>query len=155
MKKLFAILLAVALMATMSITTFAAENTTEVSFEVQPTYTITIPTTVSLEKKVVEGVTTYENDYTITAEAGVRLKKGETIEVTVASDYKMETTEGAELTYTITKDGKALENAVVAVFGTDKAAQTSTIHIAAQDPDFAGNYKDTVTFTIAVVTTNN
>ena len=88
MKKLFALILAVALMATMSITTFAAENTTEVSFEVQPTYTITIPTTVSLEKKVVEGVTTYENDYTITAEAGVRLKKGETIEVTAVCGPK-------------------------------------------------------------------
>ena len=35
-------------------------------------------------------------------------------------------------------------------FTTDKAEQSSTIHIAAGDPDFAGDYKDTVTFTLTV-----
>jgi hypothetical protein len=62
----------------------------------------------------------------------------------------MTTAEGATLAYTITKDGNALENDVVATFTTDKAEQSSTIHIAAGDPDFAGDYKDTVTFTLTV-----
>ena len=153
MKKLFALILTVAMLATMSVTAFAANTTggsTEVSFNVDPTYTITIPATVTLEKKDVQGVITYENDYTLTAEAGLRLKKGEYIEVTVASDLEMTTAEGATLTYTITKDGNALENDVVATFTTDKAEQSSTIHIAAGDPDFAGDYKDTVTFTLTV-----
>ena len=39
---------------------------------------------------------------------------------------------------------------VVAEFDTDKSEQTATIHIAANDPDYAGEYKDTVTFTVAV-----
>ena len=43
-------------------------------------------------------------------------------------------------------------NGVVATFGTDKNAQSTTIHIAANDPDYAGEYKDTVTFTVAVKT---
>ena len=153
MKKLFALILAIALMATMSITAFAANTTggsTEVSFNVAPTYTVTIPATVTLEKKDVQGVITYENDYTLTAEAGLRLKKGEYIEVTVATDNEMTTAEGATLAYAITKDGNALENDVVATFTTDKAEQSSTIHIAAGDPDFAGDYKDTVTFTLTV-----
>jgi len=107
---------------------------------------------VTLEKKDVEGVITYENDYTIEASAGVRLKKNEYIEVTVTTDNEMETPEGATLAYTITKDDATLENNVVATFATDKAAQTSTIHIAAGDPDFAGDYKDTVTFTLTVKT---
>ena len=155
MKKLFTLILTVAMLATMSITAFAANTTggsTDVSFNVDPTYTITIPATVELNKVETEGVVTYENDYTITAEAGVRLKKNEYIEVTVATDNEMTTAEGATLAYAITKDGNALENDVVATFTTDKAEQTATIHIAANDPDFAGDYKDTVTFTLTVKT---
>ena len=159
MKKLFALILAVCLLASMSTTAFAAEigtetnasqGSTEVSFNVDPTYTVTIPAAVELEKKEDNGVVTYENDYTLTAQAGVRLKKGEYIEVTVTSDYEMTTAENATLAYTITKGGAALVDEVVATFTTDKAVQTSQIHIAAADPDYAGEYKDTVTFTIAV-----
>ena len=162
MKKLFAILLAVALMATMSVTAFAAEigpganasqGSTEVTFNVDPTYTVTIPATVELNKVEDNGVVTYENDYTLTAQAGVRLKKGEYIEVTVASDFEMTTTEGATLDYAITAGGASVAGGgVVAEFATDKAEQTATIHIAANDPDFAGEYKDTVTFTLEVKT---
>ena len=160
MKKLFALILTVCLMATMSVTAFAANTeggSTEVSFNVDPAYTVTIPATVTLEKKDVEGVITYENDYTIEAVAGVRLKKNEYIEVTVASDFEMTTTEGATLAYSITAGGNAVaNNGVVATFGTDKNAQSTTIHIAANDPDYAGEYTDTVTFTVAVkVAANN
>lgn len=154
MKKLFSFILTVCLLASMSVTAFATNTTggeTKVSFNVDPTYTITIPATVELQKVEDNGTVTYENDYTLTAQAGVRLKKGEYIEVTVASDFKMTTTEGATLDYTITAENAAVvNNGVVAEFATDKAEQTSTIHIAANDPDFAGEYKDTVTFTVAV-----
>ena len=160
MKKLFALILTVALMAAMSVTAFAANTTggsTEVSFNVDPTYTVTIPATVELQKVEDNGTVTYENDYTIEAVAGVRLKKNEYIEVTVASDFEMTTTEGATLAYTITaEDAAVATGGVVAEFETDKAAQSTTIHIAANDPDFAGEYKDTVTFTVAVkVAANN
>jgi hypothetical protein len=160
MKKLITVLLALAMVATMSTTAFAAEigpganasqGSTEVSFNVDPTYTVTIPATVELNKVEDNGVITYENDYTLTAQAGVRLKKGEYIEVTVASDFEMTTTEGATLAYSITAGGNAVgTGGVVAEFATNKAEQTATIHIAANDPDYAGEYKDTVTFTIAV-----
>ena len=153
MKKIITILLTVAMLATMSVPGFAANTTggsAEIGFAVDPTYIVTIPTTVSLEKNDAEGVIAYENDYTLTAEAGMRLKTGEYIEVTVATDNEMTTAEGATLAYTITKDGNALENDVVATFTTDKAEQSSTIHIAAGDPDYAGDYKDTVTFTLTV-----
>ncbi|MEE0946373.1 MAG: hypothetical protein U0M42_06080 [Acutalibacteraceae bacterium] len=155
MKKLCALILTVCLLATMSVTAFAANTTggkTEVSFNVDHTYTVTIPATVELAKETAgDGTVTYENDYTIEAVAGVRLKKNESIEVTVASDFIMTTTEGATLAYSITAGGNAVATGgVVATFGTDKAAQSTTIHIAANDPDYAGEYKDNVTFTIAV-----
>ena len=156
MKKLFAIVLTFALLASLSVTAFAANTTggsTKISFNVDPTYTITIPATVELERKEDNGTVTYENDYTIEAVAGVRLKTGEYIEVTVASDFTMQTTEGATLAYSITAGGNAVATGdVVATFGTDKNAQSTTIHIAANDPDYAGEYKDTVTFTVAVKT---
>ena len=160
MKKLFAVILTVCLLATMSVTALAANTTggeTEISFNVDPTYTVTIPATVELEKVDTEGVITYENDYTIGANAGVRLKKNEYIEVTVASDFEMTTEQGATLAYSITAGGNAVATGgVVAEFGTDKNAQSTTIHIAANDPDFAGEYKDNVTFTVAVkVAANN
>ena len=158
MKKLFALILAVVMIATMSTTVFAANTTggsTEVSFNVDPTYTVTIPATVELNKVEDNGTVTYENDYTLTAQAGVRLKKGEYIEVTVASDFEMTTTEGATLAYTITaEDAAVANNGVVATFGTDKNAQSTTIHIVADDPDYAGEYKDTVTFTVSVEKSN-
>ena len=162
MKKVFALILAVVMIATISVTAFAAEigpganasqGSTEVSFNVDPTYTVTIPATVELNKVEDNGVVTYENDYTLTAQAGVRLKKGEYIEVTVASDFEMTTQEGATLEYAITAAGASVaNNGVVAEFGTDKLEQTATIHIAANDPDYAGEYKDTVTFTLEVKT---
>ena len=156
MKKLFALILTVWLLATMSVTAFAANRPvgeTEVSFNVDPTYTVTIPATVELERQEDNGTVTYENDYTLTAEAGLRLKKGEYIEVAVLSDFEMTTTEGATLAYTITAENAAVAmGGVVAEFDTNKAEQTATIHIAANDPDYAGEYKDTVTFTVAVKT---
>ena len=156
MKKLFALILTVAMLATMSVTALAANTeggSTKISFDVAPTYTVTIPATVTLNKVEDNGTVTYENDYTLTAQAGVRLKKGEYIEVTVASDFEMTTTEGATLAYGITAAGNSVaNNGVVAEFATDKAEQTATIHIAANDPDYAGEYKDTVTFTVAVKT---
>ena len=160
MKKLFALILTVCLLASMSVTAFAVNTTggsTEISFNVDPTYTITIPATVELQKVEDNGSVTYENDYTIEAVAGLRLKRGEYIEVTVASDFEMTTTEGATLAYTITAENAAVATGgVVAEFATDKAEQTATIHIAANDPDYAGEYEDTVTFTVAVkVAANN
>jgi len=166
MKKLFALILTVAMLMSLSVTAFAAEigpganasqGYTEVSFNVDHTYTVTIPATVELQKVDTEGVITYENDYTLTAEAGVRLKKNEYIEVTVASDFIMTTTEGATLEYGITANNTAVANdGIVAEFDTDKSQQTATIHIAANDPDYAGEYKDNVTFTVTVkVAANN
>ena len=94
MKKVFAVMLAVALMMSLPVTAFAANTeggSIKLSFNVDPTYTITIPATVELQKVEDNGTVTYENDYTLTAQAGVRLKKGEYIEVTVATDNEMET----------------------------------------------------------------
>ena len=96
MKKLITVLLALAMVASMSVTAFAVEidqdtaapkdGSTSVYFEVDPTYTVTIPATVELQKKVDGDTVTYENDYTITASENLRLRYDEYITVTVSDD---------------------------------------------------------------------
>lgn len=163
MKKLLSGLLALAFVLSMSTAAFAADPTinqdtpdpksgnTNVSFNVEPTYTVTIPETVTLDKTEAGGVITYEKDMTITADAGVRLLEGEKIQVTLTSDYTL-TVGTTDLPYTVTVGGTAIDatNNVVAEFTTSADVQTSTLHFAAQNPEFAGNYTDTVTFNIAV-----
>ena len=61
MKKLFALILAVVMIATMSVTAFAANTeggSTELSFNVDPTYTVTIPAKVELQKIDTDGTIT-------------------------------------------------------------------------------------------------
>ena len=159
MKKLFAVILAVALLMSLSVPAFAANTTggdADITTSIAPSYTVTIPATVELNKVEDNGAVTYENDYTLTAQAGVRLFFGEYIAVSVLSDFTMETEEFAWLDYVIL-DAEGYEvanNGVVAKFYTDKAQQTATIHIAANDPDYAGEYKDTVIFTISIEKSN-
>lgn len=163
MKKLLAIALALVMVLSLSVTAFAADNTfspsdnsgknTTVTFNVDPTYTVTIPATVTLAKDQDAG--NYKQDATITA-TDVRLLEGQTITVTLASDFKLTTgAAGAtyELPYTV-KVGDS-ETAIatgdtVATFNTDTNRQSSTLHFAADNPTYAGNYSDTVTFTISV-----
>jgi len=102
MKKLFALLLAITMMATLSVTAFAAEYDTEgdkgmnVTYSVNPGYTVTIPPTVTIG----ENGTTAE-----VSAADVVVEKGKYVSVTLAADNNFTVTsgEGATLTYTVTK----------------------------------------------------
>lgn len=77
MKKTIAILLADCLALAATATVYAADirgdsdpqaGNTQVTFQVDPTYTVTIPATITLEKQTAQdGTVTYENDLTITA----------------------------------------------------------------------------------------
>lgn len=162
MKKLLAVVLALTMALSLSATAFAADinqdadpktGNTNVSFSVDPTYMVTIPETVVLDK-VDNGSVTYEQTADVTADAGVRLLEDEKIKVTLASDFELKTSDAAAyaLPYTVTVDGAEIADGdVVATFDTSLTEQTSTLKFAAADPEFAGEYKDTVTFTIAVV----
>ena len=128
-----------------------------VEFISQPTYTITIPEKVVLDKKTDTGTGTviYEQDEIITAAAGVRLLNGQTIKLTLSAGedgFVLTSKENAELPYTVTVNNAEIQNnGVVATFETSQTAQTSTLHFAANDPTYAGQYSDTVTFTISIV----
>lgn len=160
MKKILQGFLTIALCLAVSLPASAAEisetsaqksGETSVSFNVAPTYTVTIPETVELEKKEDNGAVTYEKDMTITAEAGVRLIQGQSIKVAMDSDFILSAGKST-MPYTVTVDGENVTSGdEVALFGTSTDAQTVTLHFAAEDPEYAGNYTDTVTFTLSIV----
>lgn len=166
MKKLLSIALTLALALSFSVTAFAEDHTvtekdnlpidkySEVEFKVEPTYTMTIPSTVVLTKDAESG--NYEKDAEIIASAGVLLLEGQTIQITLDSDFKLTTGAEAatyELPYTVTVDNKEIdtENKVVATFNTNTEEQKETLHFSAENPEYAGEYSDTVTFTISIV----
>ena len=151
MKKVFALILAIALMATMSVTAFAADYDTEgdkgmtVTYSVAPAYTVTIPTNVTIDG----------NATTISAE-NVVVEKGKYVSVSLAADndFTVATAEGAELTYTVTANGAnvAAGGEILAVDPTDGKIGTATITFAIDEAaiKYAGTYTGTATFTVAV-----
>lgn len=169
MKKLLSAILTLSLALSLSATAFAADKTvtpiknkpkpisggTSVTFNVDPTYTVTIPETVELDMVENNGVVTYEKDADITADAGVRLHEREEIKVTLDSDFELKTNEDAAYTlpYTVTVGQYSITSGdEVARFGTSLDEQTSRLHFAAENPQYAGEYKDTVVFNICIMT---
>ena len=151
MKKLFALTLAVAMLATMSVTAFAADYDTAgdkgmtVTYSVAPTYTVTIPTDVTIDG----------NATTISAE-NVVVEKGKYVSVTLAAEnnFTVTTAEGATLAYTVTANGEnvAAGGEILTVNPKDGKTGTATITFDIDESaiQYAGTYTGTATFTIAV-----
>lgn len=153
MKKLFALLLAITMMATLSVTAFAADYDTtgdkgmDVTYSVNPGYTVTIPETVTIGADGTEK--------TVSA-ADVVVEKGQYVSVTLAADNNFTVTsgEGATLTYTVTKGGQpvAVGDEILAVNPADGKTGSATVTFAIDESDikYAGTYTGSATFTIAV-----
>lgn len=166
MKKFISVALVSALALSASITAFATDITeqtsdpkqanTAVNFNVDPTYTVIIPETVTLDQKTAtDGTVTYEKDLDVKANS-VRLLEGKKIEVTMDSDFNLDTSASStyKLPYTVKvgDNTDAIESgATVAVFETNPQEQTNTLHFAAGNPIYAGDYSDNVTFNIKLV----
>ena len=120
-----------------------SKRSVTVEYNVDPTYTVTIPATVALGETA-----------TIKAE-NVVVTKGKQVEVTLtnANGFKVKTEQGAELGYTVTIDGDAVaENDTVLTVNPDngKAEETTLKFVAPETAQFAGDYTGTIIFTIAV-----
>ena len=131
MKKLLALILAIALMATMSVTAFAADYDTAgdkgmtVTYSVAPAYTVTIPTDVTIDG----------NSTAISAE-NVVVEKGKYVSVSLAddNDFTVRTQQGAELSYTVTANGAnvAAGGEILAINPTDGKTGSANITFACE-----------------------
>ena len=123
-------------------------KSTTVTYEVVPTYTVTIPATVALGETA-----------TIKAE-NVVVPKGKQVEValTNANGFTIATPQGAELGYTV-KNGETTVNEGDTVLTVNpdngKTGETTLKFVAPGAAQFAGDYTGSITFTIAVKNVSN
>ena len=123
-------------------------KSTTVTYQVDPTFTVTIPATVALGETA-----------TIKAE-NVVVAKGKQVEValTNANGFTVATPQGAELGYTV-KNGETTVNEGDTVLTVNpdngKTGETTLTFTTPETVKFAGDYTGTLTFTIAVNTAKN
>ena len=147
MKKLFAVILTFALLMSLSVTVFAANTTggdADITTSINPTYTVTIPanTTVAFNAT--------ETDFGAIEVTASQIHPDKCIKVALTSDGKLENSIDATkvIPYAIKdSEGAAFTSATYLTEG-DKTELS--IHITADDWNaaYAGEYSDTVTFTI-------
>lgn len=164
MKKIISVLSAAA-MLTAPLTVYADTDLTapgsaetNVKFSTSAGYIVTIPATVSLSEVTADGADKgkYTNKGTITAK-NVLLEEGEKLVVTVTSDSGFRMSTGASASYKLPYTASTAKfgavdttNDKVAEFGSSKAVQKADVTFTTEVPEYAGNYSDTVVFTIAV-----
>ncbi len=151
MKKVLALILFVVMMMTLSVTAFAAEPNKEltVTYEVNPTYTVTIPATFDANK-----------DATITVDANPVITYGTQIKVAVTgsanydsvnNQFRLKNTENQYIGYTLSSgdDAIALNDVVLTQNAGATTAAVVTISFTPEAATYAGTYRDTITFTIS------
>ncbi len=146
MKKLLAIIIAAVMIAACTVTAFA--DTTDVSYDVQPTYTVSIPASVTLSDADVTADVTASD---VILESGKKIK----VELTSASNTASGSTFNAKngdstVTYTITGDKAIAVGDTVATF-TANGSKTLTFSAANKSAaTVAGNHTETLTFTVSI-----
>ena len=146
MKKLLAIILAAVMISACSVTAFA--ETTNVSYNVDPSYTVSIPAAVTLGDSAVEADITASD---VILEGGKQV----VVELTSASNTASGSTFNAKngdstVTYTITGDEAIAVGDTVATFTADGS---KTLTFSAADKSaatVAGAHTETLTFGISV-----
>ena len=128
-------------------TSYPDKRGMNVTYTVDPTYTVTIPENVTIG--------TDGTEKTVSAE-GVVVEKGKYVSVTLAenNNFTVKTIEGAELTYTVTKGEETVApgGEILAVNPQDSKTGTATITFDIDESaiKYAGTYTGSATFTIAV-----
>ena len=148
MKKLFAVILAVALVMSLSVTAFAANTTggdADITTSIAPTYTVTIPADVNVAFNATE---TAFGAIEVTAS---QIHPDKCIKVALTSDGELNNAiDNTKVIPYVIKDsqGAAFTSATYLTEG-DKTELS--IHITASDWNaaYAGDYSDTVTFTVS------
>ena len=148
MKKLFALILTVCLLATMSVTAFAANTTggdADITTSIAPTYTVTIPADVNVAFNATE---TAFGTVEVTAS---QIHPDKCIKVALATDNELNNAiDNTKVIPYAIKDSEGAEF-TSATYLTEGDKTELSIHITEGDWNaaYAGDYSDTVTFTVS------
>jgi spore coat protein U-like protein len=148
MKKLFAIILAVALVMGLSVTAFADNSTggeADITTSIAPTYTVTIPADVNVQFNATE---TAFGTIEVTAS---QIHPDKCIKVALATDGELNNAiDNTKVIPYVIQDAEG--NAFIsATYLTEGDKTELSIHITTDDWNaaYAGEYSDTVTFTVS------
>ena len=148
MKKLFAIALALVLVASLSVTAFAANTTggnADITTSIEPTYTVTIPANTNVNFNATE---TAFGTIEVTAS---QIHPDKQIRVTLTTDGELNNTiDTTKVIPYVIKDASGAAF-TTATYLTEGDKTVLSIHITADDWNaaYAGDYTDTVTFTVS------
>ena len=148
MKKLFAIALALVLVASLSVTAFAANTTggnADITTSIEPTYTVTIPANTNVNFNATE---TAFGTIEVTAS---QIHPDKQIRVTLTTDGELNNTiDTTKVIPYVIKDASGA-GFTTATYLTEGDKTVLSIHITADDWNaaYAGDYTDTVTFTVS------
>ena len=159
MRKIFTLFLVVILMVSLSVTALAADNTVNydsnqttqtsglnVTYNVQPNFTVTIPANVTLGDNV-----TVSSDKVV-VEYGKEVKVKLTGTGETDNTFKLKTAEGAVLEYAV-KMGDTVVNVgdtVLTVAPDSTATSAQLSFVMPTNVTYAGNYTGTIRFSIVV-----
>ena len=151
MKKAITLALVAAMLTATGITAFAADPTTDVTYEVAPVYTVVIPESVTLgDTAVTEQIKIYgatENDNVVigkTQKVNVALTES-------ANGFKVKTADGDTVDYTVNGENTTAALASVAECTADDGTKNTDITFTKTGTAaYAGTYTDTLTFTVSL-----
>ena len=149
MKKILTLALVGAMLTATGITAFA--ETTDVTYEVAPVYTVVIPESVTLgDTAVTEQIKIYgatENDNVVigkTQKVNVALTES-------ANGFKVKTADGDEVAYTVNDNNTVDDLTTVAECTAAEGKKNTDITFTKTGTAaYAGTYTDTLTFTVSV-----
>ena len=148
MKKLFAIILTFALLASLSVTAFAANTTggeADITTSIAPTYTVTIPADVNVAFNATE------TDFGVIEVTAPQIHPDKCIKVELATDNELNNAiDNTKVIPYAIKDSEGADF-TSATYLTEGDKTELSICIAANDWNaaYAGDYSDTVTFTVS------
>lgn len=148
MKKVFAFLLAVALLSGLSVTAFAANTTggdADITTSIAPTYTVTIPADVNVQFNATE--TAFGTIEVVASQ----IHPDKCIKVSLTCDGKLENSIDATKVIPYAIKDSAGNVFTAATYLTEGDKTELSIHITADDWNaaYAGEYSDTVTFIVS------
>ena len=148
MKKVFAVICAVAILMSLSVTAFAANTTggeADITTSIAPTYTVTIPANTNVNFNATE---TAFGAIEVTAS---QIHPDKQIRVTLTTDGELNNTiDTTKVIPYVIKDASGAAF-TTATYLTEGDKTELSIHITADDWNaaYAGDYTDTVTFTVS------